>query len=305
MMKDGNAPYWNTQQYLDSLNSSPDIVIIMLGSNDSKPYNWSHKQDYEPAYLDLIAQYRALPSHPQVYLNTLLTVYGDGNYDITDPIVTGEIVPLIKQIGQETNSPVFDINAATKNMPENFPDNVHPNIAGAKVVAQTTFDGMMSLGNPAPLVNLALNRPVTFSSVADNSPAQNVNDADFSTRWSSGYTDNEWIAVDLGSVISFTDVYLNWEAAYGKAYKIQISNDDLSWTDIYSTTTGDGGMDHISADESARYVRMLGVQRGTNYGYSLYDFAVVNAEAVPEPATWSLMLVALGFCGLFFLRSSR
>ena len=142
MLKRGNAPYWNTQQYIDSSNSSPDIVIIMLGSNDSKPYNWVYQNEYAPDYREMIDHYRNLPSHPKVYINTLLTVYGAGNFDITDPIVTGQICPLIRQIGMEKGCQVIDVNSATKNMPQNFPDNIHPNSAGAQVVAQTVYNGL-------------------------------------------------------------------------------------------------------------------------------------------------------------------
>ncbi len=121
MIQIGNSPYWNTVQYTDGLNSSPDIVIIMLGSNDSKPYNWIYQTNYTPDYEIMINQYRNLPSHPRIYLNTLLTVYGAGSYDITDPIVTGQLCPIIKQIAfDEERLPVIDVNAATKNMPQKF-----------------------------------------------------------------------------------------------------------------------------------------------------------------------------------------
>ena len=66
-------PCWSTPQYTSDLNSSPDIVIIMLGSNVTKPYNWIYQTNYTYDYEQLINQYRNLPSHPRIYLNTLLT----------------------------------------------------------------------------------------------------------------------------------------------------------------------------------------------------------------------------------------
>ena len=289
MIKKGNAPYWNTQQYVDCGTWLPDIVVIMLGSNDSKPYNWVYKDDYVPDYNSMIDHYRSVSSHPTIYLNTLLTAYGAGNFDITDSIVTGKIVPLIKQIGIAKECPVFDVNAATKNMPQNFPDNIHPNSAGAQVVAKTVFDGLMRAGEKPPIVNAALNRPVTVSSAADNTSGANAVDSDFTTRWSSAYGDHEWMYVDLGSVKTVTAVYLNWEAAYGKAYKIQVAEDTTNWNTVYSTTSGKGGVEEIDLAARGRYVKLLGVQRATTYGYSLWDFAV-NAG----PATRSGQAVRAG-----------
>ena len=67
---------------------------------------------------------------------------------------------------------------------------------------------------------------------------------------------------------------LNWEAAYGKAYQIQTSNDATNWTTIYSTTSGTGGVETLNISGSGRYVRMYGTQRATQYGYSLWEFQV-------------------------------
>lgn len=99
-------------------------------------------------------------------------------------------------------------------------------------------------------------------------------DGNSGTRWASNWTDSEWITVDLGSHQNISRVVLNWEAAYGKGYDIQVSDDANTWTTLYSTTTGDGGTDDITVSGSGRYLRMLGTQRGTGYGYSLWDLEV-------------------------------
>ncbi|HWY32767.1 MAG TPA: discoidin domain-containing protein, partial [Candidatus Acidoferrum sp.] len=277
MIQNGNAPYWNTQQYTDGLNSSPDIVIIMLGSNDSKPYNWIYQTNYTPDYEELISQYRNLPSHPRIYLNTLLKVYGAGNYDILGPIVDGQLCPIIKQIALDEGLPVIDVNTATENMPQNFPDNIHPDIAGAKVVAQTVFNGLISAGETAPMIDRALNQPVLASSVANGNVAANAVDADYTTLWQSAPSNNQWIYVDLGSALNVTGVYLNWGPDYGQSYKIQISNDAINWTDVYTNNAGSGGIDRINVAVSGRYVRMLGLTSGTGNGYDLLDFTVTVA----------------------------
>lgn len=74
-------------------------------------------------------------------------------------------------------------------------------------------------------------------------------------------------------------VVLNWENAFGKEYKIQISSDAKNWTDVSIIKDGKQGLQTISFDETkGRYVRMLGIKRGSGWGYSLYDFKIFGAE---------------------------
>ena len=128
------------------------------------------------------------------------------------------------------------------------------------------------------IANLAPSKTVSATSAetgAYNSPASNAIDGNASTRWASDWSDNQAIAVDLGSVQPVSRVALSWEAAYGKSYKIQLSPDGVTWQDAAVITDGDGGTDNISfASSDARFIRMQGVQRGTKYGYSLYEFEV-------------------------------
>jgi hypothetical protein len=100
-------------------------------------------------------------------------------------------------------------------------------------------------------------------------------DGNSATRWSSAFSDKQWIAVDLGAVYSINHVVLNWEAAYGKGYRIEVSTDGTTWNPVFSVTNGNGGIDDlVFGGTNARYVRMWGTTRGTPYGYSLYEFEV-------------------------------
>src|SRR3984893_3756977 len=124
--------------------------------------------------------------------------------------------------------------------------------------------------------NIALNKNATSSSNEAVGTTPNLAvDGNLGTRWSSAYSDPQWIQVDLGSTFSICHVKLTWEAAYGKAYQIQVSNDATNWTTIYSTTTGTGGVNDLTGlSGSGRYVRMYGTVRATVYGYSLWEFEV-------------------------------
>lgn len=87
--------------------------------------------------------------------------------------------------------------------------------------------------------------------------------------------------MDLGSLQTFNTVTLVWEAAFARAYNIQVSANGSTWKTAYSATSGNGGTEKIAFPAtSARYVRMQGLKRGTPYGYSLYEFKVSN-----EPST--------------------
>jgi hypothetical protein len=131
-------------------------------------------------------------------------------------------------------------------------------------------------GTPASTTtNLALNKAATSSSNENSGTTANLAvDGNTGTRWSSAFSDPQWLQVDLGATHNISQIVLNWEAAYGKAYQIQTSNDGTNWTTIYSTTTGAGGTETLNVSGSGRYVRMYGTARGTVYGYSLWEFGV-------------------------------
>jgi beta-glucosidase-like glycosyl hydrolase len=125
--------------------------------------------------------------------------------------------------------------------------------------------------------NAALNQPATASSVTAGNAAANAVDGNANTRWESAYSDPQWLQVDLGSSRSICRVALQWETASGQAYQIQTSADAITWTTIYSTTTGPGGTETLNITGSGRYIRMYGTQRNTGYGYSLWEFQVYGS----------------------------
>jgi hypothetical protein len=130
-------------------------------------------------------------------------------------------------------------------------------------------------GGGCGTTNIALNRPATSSSTENTGTAPgNAVDGNLNTRWSSAFSDPQWLQVDLGSVQSICQVVLNWEAAYAKAFQIQTSTDGATWTSIYSTTTGTGGTQTLNVSGSGRYIRMNDTARATQYGYSLWEFSV-------------------------------
>src|SRR5579863_880130 len=142
-------------------------------------------------------------------------------------------------------------------------------------LSAATFSAGTASAASCGTTNLALHQPTTASSVQGASwPASNATDGNLSTRWSSAFSDPQWLEVDLGSAQSICQVVIHWENAYAKAFQIQTSNDAATWTTIYSTTTGTGGTQTLNITGSGRYIRMYGTARATQYGYSIYEFQV-------------------------------
>jgi Domain of unknown function (DUF1996)/F5/8 type C domain len=139
--------------------------------------------------------------------------------------------------------------------------------------------------------NIAQGRSATASSSENvNMRASYAVDGDGISRWSSAWNDPntadaQWFQVNLGSVQQLCGVTLQWEGAYGKAFKLETSNDAVSWTPIYSTTTGTGGTQALSVTGAGQYIRMNASARGTGYGYSLLEFKVFSSAPTPPPST--------------------
>ena len=136
--------------------------------------------------------------------------------------------------------------------------------------------GTSSAETTCSTTDAALNQPTTASSTQDATdfPASAATDGNTGTRWSSAFSDPQWLEVDLGSSQQICGVSLDWETAYATAFEIQVSNDNATWTTIYSTTTGTGGTQALTVSGSGRYIRMYGAARATQYGYSLWEFDV-------------------------------
>ncbi|WP_409055456.1 discoidin domain-containing protein [Streptomyces sp. SYP-A7185] len=132
---------------------------------------------------------------------------------------------------------------------------------------------------PVDGTNIAQGKPATASSFQPGSgdcpcTAANAVDGKQSTRWASDWSDPQWLQVDLGSTTSFKHVQLTWETSYAKTYTIQTSDDGQNWRTVHEVRGGNGGVDDFDVNGSGRYVRVNGTERGTGYGYSLYEFGV-------------------------------
>lgn len=148
MQKASDAPYWQHRNFSLSAEFNPDVVLIMLGTNDSKAHNWRNIDAYVNDCREMLRRYQSLPSNPVVYLMTPPTEFVEKNkivvnYDMSNEIID-EIAGAIKILAEKENIKVIDINTATASHPECFIfDGVHPNAAGAKVIAETVCKAIL------------------------------------------------------------------------------------------------------------------------------------------------------------------
>lgn len=141
MLNKGDNPYMKEQMFRDVLGYLPDIIVVKLGTNDSKPHNWKYGKEFGRDMETMLAAFRKLASKPVVYLCTPAKVYGSG-YGINDSVIVNYIIPEINRIARKEKIEVIDIHTATDGMSQNFPDNVHPNEVGAIVLAGTVYKAL-------------------------------------------------------------------------------------------------------------------------------------------------------------------
>ena len=136
LMDSGDLPYTKQKAYKDALAFAPNIVVIKLGSNDGKPGNWKKADDFAKDYAAFVEGFRTLDSKPAIYLCTPAPANA-GNFGITEKVVGGEVKPKIEAVAKELKLTVIDVHAALADKPKLFPDQIHPNAAGAKIMAET------------------------------------------------------------------------------------------------------------------------------------------------------------------------
>ncbi|MFT4146272.1 MAG: GDSL-type esterase/lipase family protein, partial [Mobilitalea sp.] len=141
LLKKGDHPYWIEKAFQQAQEFKPDAVVIMLGTNDTKPENWIHVSEFVADYTELVKTFRDLPSKPKIYVCRPCPVPGEGNWGINEGNVQIEI-KMIDQLAKDLGLDVIDIHASLEKSPELFPDRVHPNNQGATVMAETVYTAL-------------------------------------------------------------------------------------------------------------------------------------------------------------------
>ena len=145
----GDRPYRAEKLYRQALDFQPDVVVVMLGSNDSKPFNWD-PQAVRESYLALLDDFAALESHPKIYVvipTPAFPVNGEVKYQIDGDVIDTQLAPLMLGIAAERNLPAIDLHTVFDGRSDLFSDGCHPNRDGAKLFAETVYTAISAEKN--------------------------------------------------------------------------------------------------------------------------------------------------------------
>jgi len=225
LLKHGDYPIWDELAFSDALAFEPDIVTILLGTNDSKPQNWVYKDEFIPDYTAMVDTFLSLGSNPEIYACLPPPAFSS-KYDITDSIIVNDICPMIQQVADDKNLPVIDFYTHFLDKAYLSYDGIHPTEDGlweyAKVIYNTlTGNTVQSIKE----VNLALNKPVyplNGTGVSDY-----LVDGDVRTVWDCG--EGGSVTIDLGAIESVDMFQILLSAPVNFGYTIEISGDSATW----------------------------------------------------------------------------
>lgn len=135
VLKNGDWPYWEKPAFKEALEFNPNIVIILLGANDSKPQNIpSHKGKFINDLRAMVDSFASLPSRPRIYLCKPVPAFPN-RFNISDSILVTDVLPAINKVAKEKRCKVIDLHSKFSKNPEYFPDGVHPDKSGAIAIA--------------------------------------------------------------------------------------------------------------------------------------------------------------------------
>ncbi|GAB3231708.1 sialate O-acetylesterase [Algoriphagus aestuariicola] len=142
LLKKGDFPYWNEPQFQEAKDFQPDVLLIKLGTNDSKPQNWAHKEEFVKDYLEMIAEFREnMPKDGKVYVIFPVPVTRV-NFGINPEVMNNEQRLMLFEIVQKSGAEVIDLYTPLMDKPELLPDGVHPNTEGLTIMAEVIARGI-------------------------------------------------------------------------------------------------------------------------------------------------------------------
>jgi lysophospholipase L1-like esterase len=162
LLKKGDRPYWEEPAFTSAQELQPHVVIIMLGTNDTKPQNWVHAREFVADYVELIRTFAELESRPRIWICYPVPAFS-ARSGIRDSVINPEVLSKIDQVAARTGCPIIDLYRPLSNKPRLFSDRVHPNAAGAREIATTIYTALTGRTSaarptrrPGPLAQLGV-----------------------------------------------------------------------------------------------------------------------------------------------------
>jgi acetyl esterase/lipase/lysophospholipase L1-like esterase len=143
MLNKGDHPYMNEKAWRNALAFCPDIAVIKLGTNDSKPGNWQYGKEFAADMQQMIDSLKALPSKPRILLATPIPAYAE-TWGIRDSVIVNGVIPVIRKIAKKNKLEVIDLHSSFSNEDgkQVLPDAIHPTAQGAKQMANIIFEAI-------------------------------------------------------------------------------------------------------------------------------------------------------------------
>lgn len=138
----GDLPYRSLPHFAKACAFQPEIIVIALGTNDSKPQNWKYREKFTANYVSIIRQLRALPSNPRIFICQPMPAWPPSGWGISPEVIEHELRPMIADIARAENVGLIDLFTPMRDQHPNTPDHVHPNADGAAILAQTVANAI-------------------------------------------------------------------------------------------------------------------------------------------------------------------
>jgi len=137
---DSETPYMATPTFQEALDFQPDIVILMMGTNDAQPSLFQFNTTFMADYLQLVNAFQSLSSNPEIWIVLPPPIFGDKGGTISPEYYAQTLIPLITEVANQTNLPTIDVYSALLDASEHFPDGLHPNNEGGKLIAEEIYE---------------------------------------------------------------------------------------------------------------------------------------------------------------------
>ena len=301
MLKNGDAPYWNESAFTEALNSDPDIVTILLGTNDSRSVNRALIDDYFYSdYQAMIDTFAQLDRNPQIWVCYPPPSFSD-NFNISDSIIVHKIRPNIDLLLDNNPEISFiDFYNILLNKSHLFPDGIHPSVDGAWEMAKILADSLAGVKVESENeVNLAKNKQVTVNAFDELFPPEGLNDGDRLTRWKAdGF--NNWAIINIGYIEEIDMFLVDFGDAFNKGfqYTIDVSSDSVDWTTVVDHTVRNDTVTQIVVDKidptMLQYIKITvtGASNSEQDITSISEFKILKSAFVHCPVlNWRLRIL--------------
>ena len=147
LLDSGDKPYRSLPAFAQACAFQPEIIVIGLGTNDSKPQNWQFRDRFVANYVSLLRQLRSLPSKPRVFICQPMPAWPPSGWGISPEVIEHELRPMIADLARAESAGLIDLFTPMRDQHDLAPDHVHPNAEGAAILARTVAQAIR-LPNP-------------------------------------------------------------------------------------------------------------------------------------------------------------